>query len=559
MFLNLNTKEIKMFKIQNKEKKMHEISKQLSLIDLEINKTLPKNKIPVFLKKGPPAHIETKVEVQVENEITVQPKTKGSVKILEIKKLSDQNLLFQTKYLVQKERNITIQVLRHLSEIESRKLHLKRGFASLFDYAVRDLGYSHSAAYRRIKVMKLCREVPEIVSKLKTGSLNLTTVSKLQAYFEKQDKKAKKSQTEFNLTNQEPDLLMGGEEVKVGSGTIEQECKNNETCKDDMNYKNEENYKSDNMTMECNPEKNLPATIKKNFPPAAGRVMNTINQKTKSDEPGLNETKKKTKDDESGLNLNQKLDLLEQVAGKSSRQTEKLLCEMDTEIYQIKDKIRYLNKDQIEIKLTVNKNSYENLETLKSLLSHISPNMSYGKVFQILSELGLNKYDPRRKLKKQNEKKKNTIKKAQTVDPAKAGIQKTDIERHIRKLNPTFIKHSDENCKSDNITVGCDPEKNLPATIQKNFPPAAGRVKNNKNASQRKQSRYIPAQIKRLVWTRDQGQCTYICPETKKKCGSKHFLQIDHIHPYSLGGSSELSNLRLLCAGHNQYRNKLFQ
>ena len=478
--------------MQNKEKKMNEISKQLSLIDLEIDKTLPKDKMPVFLKKGLPAHIENKGETTT--------LAKGSVKILEIKKLSDQNLLFQTKYLVQKERNITIQVLRHLSEIESRKLHLKRGFASLFDYAVRDLGYSHSAAYRRIKVMKLCREVPEIVSKLKAGSLNLTTVSKLQAYFEKQDKKAKKSQTEFNLTNQEMDtIFVGGDE----------NCKNN------------------NIIVECDLEKNLPATIKKNFPPAAPRVMNETKQKTKSDEPGLN--------------FNQKMDLLEQVTGKSSRQTEKLLCEMDTEIYQIKDKVRYLNKDQIEIKLTVNKNSYENLETLKSLLSHISPNMSYGKLFQTLSELGLNKYDPRRKLKKQNEKKKNKIKKTQTVAPAKAGIQKTDIKQCICKVAPVFERRDEA------------------ATIKKNFPPATGRVKNNKDASQRKQSRYIPVQIKRLVWTRDQGQCSYICPETKKKCGSKHFLQIDHIHPYSLGGSSKLSNLRLLCAGHNQYRNKLFQ
>ena len=445
-----------MFEMQNKEKKMNEISKQLSLIDLEINKILPKNKMPVFLKKEMPVHIEAKVETAAT--------AKGSVKILEIKKLSDQNLLFQTKYLVQKERNITIQVLRHLSEIESRKLHLKRGFASLFDYAVRDLGYSHSAAYRRIKVMKLCREVPEIVSKLKVGSLNLTTVSKVQSYFEKQDKKAKKSQTEFNLTNQEMDTIFVGDD---------------------------ENCKSNNIIVECNPEKNLPATIKKNFLPAEDCI--------------ITETKKQTKSDKSGLNLNQKLDLLEQVIGKSSRQTEKLLCEMDSEIYQIKDKVRYLNKDQIEIKLTVNKNSYENLEILKSLLSHKSPNMSYGRLFQTLSELGLDKYDPRRKLKKQK-------------------------------------------------------EKNLPTKIKNNFSPAAGRVRNNKEVSSEKiASRYIPTKIKRLVWTRDQGQCTYICPETKKKCGSKHFLQIDHIHPYSLGGSSKLNNLRLLCAGHNQYRNKLFQ
>ena len=115
----------------------------------------------------------------------------------ELKSLSDQKLLSQTKLLAQKERNITIQVIQHLSEIEYRKLHLKRGFSSLFDYTVKELGYSHSSAYRRIKAMRLCREMPETTIKIKTGDLNLTTVSQLQTFFEKQNKKVRKDPSDL--------------------------------------------------------------------------------------------------------------------------------------------------------------------------------------------------------------------------------------------------------------------------------------------------------------------------------------------------------------------------
>jgi 5-methylcytosine-specific restriction endonuclease McrA len=58
--------------------------------------------------------------------------------------------------------------------------------------------------------------------------------------------------------------------------------------------------------------------------------------------------------------------------------------------------------------------------------------------------------------------------------------------------------------------------------------------------------RYISMQLKRAVWIRDQGHCSY------ENCKSQHFLEIDHIRPVALGGKNELSNLRLVCRTHNQ-------
>lgn len=59
-------------------------------------------------------------------------------------------------------------------------------------------------------------------------------------------------------------------------------------------------------------------------------------------------------------------------------------------------------------------------------------------------------------------------------------------------------------------------------------------------------SRYIPVPLKREIWKRDQSKCT--------NCGSKHALEIDHIHPYGMGGKNELNNLRLLCRPCNQHK-----
>jgi len=106
--------------------------------------------------------------------------------------LSDSHLLSQTKLLVQKERKITVEVLEHLCEIDQRKLYLKRGFSSLFNYATKELGYSEGSTYRRINAMKLCREFPETTFKIQNGNLNLTTASQLQSFFEKQNKNQSK-------------------------------------------------------------------------------------------------------------------------------------------------------------------------------------------------------------------------------------------------------------------------------------------------------------------------------------------------------------------------------
>ena len=65
-----------------------------------------------------------------------------------------------------------------------------------------------------------------------------------------------------------------------------------------------------------------------------------------------------------------------------------------------------------------------------------------------------------------------------------------------------------------------------------------------------KGSRRVPAAVRRAVWRRDAGRCAFL--GTSGRCGESRGLEIDHVVPWALGGTSVPENLRLLCRAHNQ-------
>ena len=64
--------------------------------------------------------------------------------------------------------------------------------------------------------------------------------------------------------------------------------------------------------------------------------------------------------------------------------------------------------------------------------------------------------------------------------------------------------------------------------------------------------RHIPASVRRVVWKRDAGQCTWVSP-TGRRCESRWRIQFHHVEEFARGGEATVPNLRLLCCGHNQY------
>jgi hypothetical protein len=65
-------------------------------------------------------------------------------------------------------------------------------------------------------------------------------------------------------------------------------------------------------------------------------------------------------------------------------------------------------------------------------------------------------------------------------------------------------------------------------------------------------SRHIPAHVRRAVWERDGGQCTFV-GENGRRCPAREPLEFDHVLEVARGGEAAVSGIRLRCRAHNQY------
>jgi hypothetical protein len=290
---------------------------------------------------------------------------------MNLKSVSDSELLLATKRLASEEKRIGIEVLHHLREIDARKLFASLRFSSLYEYCTEELGYSGGGAHRRISAMKILRDVPEYEPKLRAGVVNVATLSKVQSFLVREKRQLGKT------------------------------------------------YSKDEKT-----------------------------------------------------------ELLEQIERKSVKETDRILAAISPEQARI-EKERVLNENESEVRFTVNRELKKKLERLRNLLGHKSKTQSYAGLIEELADIAIKKLDPLEK----------------------APAHKTP--------SPPVEMHSSH-------------------------------------------TRYVRAEVKRSVWRRDTGQCTYVDSNTNRRCESQHSLQIEHIKPFALGGSSTLENLKLLCPAHNQ-------
>ncbi len=107
---------------------------------------------------------------------------------MELKNATSIDLVSKLKSLVASERKITADILFYIREVDRRRLYFNYSCSSLFDFLVRELGYSKASAQRRIDSARLLGEVPSIKSDLESGALNLSQVSLVAQYVRQKSK-----------------------------------------------------------------------------------------------------------------------------------------------------------------------------------------------------------------------------------------------------------------------------------------------------------------------------------------------------------------------------------
>ena len=233
--------------------------------------------------------------------------------------LSDRRLVQQLKELTAVEHQLEVVVIDHLRELERRRLYLSWGFSSLFDYATSELGYSEAAAWRRIKAMRLCGEVEGARERMRDGSLTLNSAALLQNAFDRQERKRKQSG--------------GGRGARGGD-------------------------RSPVASNGSAPGPGMPPR-EHSAPAQAGE---------RAEEPSAAPV----------LDSSARRALVEEAAGKSTRQVENLLAGVDPELAAPADRIRPLGAGRWEIKAVIDDDCRLGLEQLKGLLSHVDAHLTLG-------------------------------------------------------------------------------------------------------------------------------------------------------------------------------------
>jgi 5-methylcytosine-specific restriction endonuclease McrA len=96
--------------------------------------------------------------------------------------MSNDALLHRLDVIVGSHRRVTADLLLHLGEVDARRLHVEKGFSSLFGYCLTQLCFSEDEACRRIETARLARRFPAIYPLLSAGSVSLTVLGLLKPH-----------------------------------------------------------------------------------------------------------------------------------------------------------------------------------------------------------------------------------------------------------------------------------------------------------------------------------------------------------------------------------------
>ncbi|UOF02058.1 HNH endonuclease [Bdellovibrio reynosensis] len=105
-----------------------------------------------------------------------------------LSRFTNEELEARLKDLVQKERKLLHVIIEHIREIDGRRIYLTKGYSSIYDYLTKELGYSGSAAMRRLEAARLLREVPQVAEHLQEGTLNLSQIGELSRAIKEKEK-----------------------------------------------------------------------------------------------------------------------------------------------------------------------------------------------------------------------------------------------------------------------------------------------------------------------------------------------------------------------------------
>lgn len=351
----------------------------------------------------------------------------------ELTDVSDAALLRDLAALITQERMTTATLLAHLAEVDSRRLYVPAGYSSMHAYCVGELRLSEDAAYKRIQAARAGRQFPMLFQELSNGRLHLAAVCLLAPHLTPEN---------------------AGELIEAAVNRRKSEV---------------EEWLARRFT-DLGAPKSFSSTIRR-VVPAAPRPTLPMSDLLGTDPPA-----------EVGQLAPGQVGSEPPISGARMEP-----CPPVDRAPQV--------VEQFEVRVTIDRATYERLRYAQTLMSHAIPDGDLGQLLGRAVEALITVSERRR-----------------------FGA------RRARVPDPVPGRDAIAEAKIDG---------DAPCT----------RVGHH---------RYIPSDVRRAVWRRDEGRCTFISA-SGHRCQARRLLEFDHVEPVTRGGRSTVEGLRLRCRAHNQY------
>ncbi len=213
-----------------------------------------------------------------------------------------------------------------------------------------------------------------------------------------------------------------------------------------------------------------------------------------------------------------KRELLDKIEHQTQAKTEQLIAQTLNIEISPKNKIIQHRDESVTVTMTLSKEQIEVLEQVQAQLSHAVPEKNWATLVTYLAKKELARRAP----------KQNCLKSRDTVKKA------AEVVNVISDCVNTKSKESNTSGSTSDLKVALGPAIIFTTATEVKRKP-------------------LPQSLrKQLLHTN--ATCVYRDPRTGKACGSRHFLQVDHIQSVSRGGGNDPANLQVLCGQHNRYK-----
>jgi hypothetical protein len=412
--------------------------------------------------------------------------------------IADDALLERLHVLVGSHRRVTADLIAHLSEVDARRLHVSKGFASLFGYCVECLGFSEDEACRRIDAARLVRKFPEIYSLLEAGTVSLTVLSLLKSHLTVENHRELFAGVSRSSVRQAkewlaarfpqpdvpssirklPERSVAREPVAKGACAVSEPVAK-VVCAvamvtEDLSGDGAIRCPSDTTRQTCNALTSV------------GARPGTAQSGAPSDTTPPHPAGARSSTAPAALG----------VAGLTTVQPASALARVS---------IEPLSSDRFLVKFTASRAMKEKLALARDLLRHANPNGDLSVVLERAVDLLVAQLE---------ETKQGRTKRRRNEQPTR---NDAPVRREVRP-----------------------PDQQVAAVFREDV------------ATKRRPNRApISRATRRAVVERDGWRCSFVA-EDGRQCGARAFVEFDHATPKGLGGTSQPENLRLLCRAHNR-------